>query len=225
MFEQGLVQIAGIHDREEASLLEELGVSWLGFPLVLDFHPEDCTQNEAKGIISGLKRHTRAVLITYETRPKNLVDLCCFLDINVVQLHASIHPEALKEIRRLAPKLNIIKSLIIRSDVEEAMREAHLCIPHVDAFLTDTFDPISGASGATGKTHDWNISRTLAENLPVPLILAGGLKPDNVFDSIQQVHPVGVDCHTGVEGQDGRKDPVLVKAFIENSRRAFNLKM
>jgi phosphoribosylanthranilate isomerase len=223
MFEQGLIQIAGIHDQEESSLLEDLGVTWLGFPLVLDVHPEDCTLNEAKSIISGLKRGTNAVLITYETRPKNIIDLCCFLGIHVVQLHAPIHPEALKEIRHFAPKLHIIKSLIIRSDVEEVMQEAHLCIPYVDAFLTDTYDPESGASGATGKTHDWSISRALADNLPLPLILAGGLTFDNVFDSIQQVQPLGVDCHTGVEGPDGRKDPLLVKAFLENASRAYNL--
>jgi phosphoribosylanthranilate isomerase len=84
----------------------------------------------------------------------------------------------------------------------------------VDAFITDTYDPTTGRSGATGKTHAWGVSRRLVELSPKPVILAGGLTPENVRAAVLAVRPAGVDVHTGVEGPDGRKAPRLVEHFV-----------
>jgi len=93
--------------------------------------------------------------------------------------------------------------------------------PLVDAFITDSWDPATGACGATGRVHDWDVSRQLAELSPKPLILAGGLGPENVRQAIIQVRPAGVDAHTGVERPDGRKDEKRVRSFVEEARAAF----
>jgi phosphoribosylanthranilate isomerase len=77
--------------------------------------------------------------------------------------------------------------------------------PFVDAFITDTFDPRTGASGATGKTHDWRVSRRLVEISARPVILAGSLTPENVTRAILEVRRAGVDSHTDVEDSRGRK--------------------
>jgi len=92
----------------------------------------------------------------------------------------------------------------------------------VDAFITDTYDPATGACGATGRTHDWSVSRKLVELSSRPVLLAGGLTPDNIRQAIGQVRPAGVDAHTGVEGPDGRKDPALVRRFVAEARAAFH---
>jgi phosphoribosylanthranilate isomerase len=92
---------------------------------------------------------------------------------------------------------------------------------HCDAFITDTYDPATDACGATGKVHDWNISRRLVDISPKPVMLAGGLNPDNVRQAIAHVRPAGVDAHTGVEGSDGRKDAILVRAFVREALAAF----
>jgi phosphoribosylanthranilate isomerase len=91
----------------------------------------------------------------------------------------------------------------------------------VDLFLTDTYDFSTGATGATGKLHDWNISKKIVEIAPRPVILAGGLTPDNVRLGIDFVRPHGVDAHTGVEDDSGKKDPVLVTRFVEQSMVGF----
>ncbi|MBP2681380.1 MAG: phosphoribosylanthranilate isomerase, partial [Candidatus Krumholzibacteriota bacterium] len=93
--------------------------------------------------------------------------------------------------------------------------------PFVDAFLTDTFDESTGRWGATGKTHDWSVSRRLVERSSRPVILAGGLTPQNVARAIREVRPAGVDAHTGVEDSRGRKDRSLVERFVAEARRAF----
>ncbi|MFZ0390218.1 MAG: phosphoribosylanthranilate isomerase, partial [Calditrichia bacterium] len=84
------------------------------------------------------------------------------------------------------------------------------------------YDVKSGASGATGKTHDWEISRRLREISPLPLILAGGLNQKNVSEAIRQVQPAGVDVHTGVENSQGLKDEKRLQQFVRESRRAFS---
>ena len=91
----------------------------------------------------------------------------------------------------------------------------------MDLFITDTFNPSTGASGATGKTHDWKISRKLVEISSKPVILAGGLNPSNVKQAILQIKPAGIDVHTGVESSNGRKDYNLVKNFILQAKQAF----
>ncbi len=93
----------------------------------------------------------------------------------------------------------------------------------MNAFITDTFDPATGAEGATGKTHDWNISRELVKLSERPVILAGGLNPENVRKSIEFVRPVGVDVHTGVENSSGRKDETLVKKFVSQAKLGFKI--
>jgi phosphoribosylanthranilate isomerase len=91
----------------------------------------------------------------------------------------------------------------------------------VDAFITDTFDPETGASGATGKTHDWEVSRKLVKMSARPVILAGGLNPANVRQAIYAVNPAGVDAHGGVEHPDGKKDRELVDTFVREATDAF----
>jgi phosphoribosylanthranilate isomerase len=118
--------------------------------------------------------------------------------------------------------LFITKSLVVKEgNLNELEEEVDDYSPYVDAFITDTFDPETGASGATGKVHDWNVSRRLVEVSPKPVILAGGLNSKNVREAIAWVKPAGVDVHTGVEGPDGSKDSGLVYAFISEARKGF----
>jgi len=91
----------------------------------------------------------------------------------------------------------------------------------IDLTITDTYDPKTSATGCTGLTHDWDVSATLAERLPKPLILAGGLTPDNVQEAICHVRPAGVDVHSKVEGADGMKCLKLVARFVAAAQSAF----
>jgi phosphoribosylanthranilate isomerase len=219
---RGAVQVAGISDVEEALLLVGCGVEYLGFPLRLDHHAEDCSEAEAADIVAAVGGRAQSVLITYEIRPAEIAALARFLDVSWVQLHAPLSPDAVASLRERAPELRVMKSLVVRgADPGALERELEAHAPHVDAFLTDTFDPATGASGATGRTHDWAISRALAERSPRPLVLAGGLGPDNVRRAVLEVGPAAVDVHTGVEGPGGRKDEDLVRRFVAEARAAF----
>jgi phosphoribosylanthranilate isomerase len=219
---QGAVQIAGIADEDEARLLVDCGVDFLGFPFRLAFHREDCSEDEAARIVAVLPEPVEAVLITYLAEPREVAALARTLGVRWVQLHGNIEPEQVAALRGIAPQLSLAKSLIVHGSDAAGLRAAvgHYA-PLVEAFVTDSFDPATGATGATGKTHDWTVSAELASHSPRPLVLAGGLTPRNVRSAILAVGPAAVDAHTGVEGPDGRKSRALVSRFVAEARAGF----
>jgi phosphoribosylanthranilate isomerase len=88
-----------------------------------------------------------------------------------------------------------------------------------DALLLDTMT--QDRIGGTGVSHDWGISARIVEDVARPIILAGGLTPENVADAIGRVKPAAVDVNSGVEREDGSKHPVKVRDFIARAREAF----
>ncbi len=222
-----VVQVAGVMDIAEARLLDRLGVDLIGFPLRLDVHAPDLDEGQAAEVIHAAGIAGKSVCITYEPDPESVAALCRELGVRLVQLHGPVQVEACRRIKELDPGLGIMKSIVVGRDGDMTRLNALLSAyaPFVDAFITDTFDPATGASGATGRTHDWAVSRALtqaAEALDRPLMLAGGLNPDNVAQAVRAVRPWGVDAHTGLEDASGRKDAEKVRRFVENARKAFN---
>ena len=212
------VQIAGIRNRAEAKLLEECGVGYLGFPLRLPVHAEDASDAEVARMVQEIEPPAQGVLITYLGVPEEIAALCRALGFGIVQLHGDVTPAALDRLRALDADLTIVKSLVVgRKDPSALEADVLEFSPRVDAFLTDTYDPATGASGATGRTHDWRISRRLVEISPRPVILAGGLTPENVAEAIREVRPAGVDSHTGVEDASGAKSREKVGRFVREA--------
>ncbi len=201
-------------------MLASCGFNFLGFPLYLDYHKEDCTEIEAAKIIQELPRNVYPVLITYLNKATDIIDLSDRLQISIVQIHGEISIEELEKIKRFSPAMDIIKSLVVSDDnfleLEGIIGKTE---KYIDAYITDTYDPKTGAKGATGLTHDWNISKNLKGLTKKPLILAGGLNPSNLEQAIKYVRPAGVDVHTGIEESDGTKSEIKSKLFVEIAKK------
>jgi phosphoribosylanthranilate isomerase len=224
MLEDNVVQIAGVIDPAEAQMLQQCGIRYLGFPLRLPVHREDLSEEEAAAIIKSLAPPVFGVLITYLAQASEITAFCHTLGARMVQLHGDIDRDELKRLKTLDPNLTVIKSLVIGMRDDKALEATVSELsPFVDAFITDTFDPKTGASGATGKTHDWRVSRRLVELTDRPVILAGGLTPENVKRAILEVKPAGVDAHTGVEDSTGRKSYEKVRKFLSEAHEAFEI--
>lgn len=216
------VHVAGVIDEAEAALLIECGVRRIGIPLVLDHHAEDIGVDDAAALVARYGAGAIFFLITYLSNAPAIGALCRRLGVRMVQLHADVGEDDLAALRRSDPSLYVIKSLIVgQGRTERLIRSAEALAPLVDAFITDTFDPETGATGATGKAHDWQVSERLRALSPRPVVLAGGLAPSNVGDAIRAVRPAGVDVHTGVEKADGRKSGELVRAFLSEAAAGF----
>jgi phosphoribosylanthranilate isomerase len=218
----GCIQVAGIRDLGEARMLVRSGVHMLGFPFGLSVHAQDTSLDEGSAIVRSLPADVLPVLITYSVQPQEVLALAQGLGVRGVQLHGPASVRCIRDLRASRPDLLLLKSLIVgKSSTEELLASMSSLAPLVDGFLTDTFDPATGTEGATGKAHDWSISRFLACRSMRPLLLAGGLTPDNVARAVKEVSPFGVDAHTGLEGPDGRKDPGKVGRFVRNASTAF----
>jgi len=221
---KNLIQIAGVIDIEEAKLLMELGVDYLGFPLRLPVNKEDLTEDDAVEVIKTITPPHQSVLITYLNEADEIISFCDKLNVKIIQLHGDISFDELVKTKTLRPDIEIIKSLVVASDnYVKLVKIVETFSPWVDAFITDTFDPLTGAEGATGKTHDWSISKKLVELSTKPVIIAGGLNHKNVKQAILEIKPAGVDVHTGVELQNGRKSEELVRMFVKESKKGFAL--
>jgi phosphoribosylanthranilate isomerase len=217
-----IIQIAGIKNLQEAEMLLDNRVDWLGYPLRLPVNKEDTTEKNARKIIAETKSQSKSVLITYLSEANEIIEFCRFLNANMVQLHGDISLKELEKLKAQAPGLKIIKSpvvgLLSENEIEKTI---HYTASLVDYFITDTYNPKTGATGATGLTHDWKISKEIVKYSPKPVILAGGLNPDNIAEAIKVVQPFGVDAHTGVENELGDKDEILVFQFVKNASKAF----
>ena len=219
---KNFIQIAGILDRAEADMLLDSGINYLGFPLRLPVNKEDISEEDAGKIIKSLIPPNFGILITYLNLAEDNTKFCKELGCTIIQLHGAIETSELIKLKTNFPELVIIKSLVTgKYSVDELKNIIDEQSEFVDAFITDTYNPTTGATGATGLTHDWEISRELVEYSNKPIILAGGLTPENVYDAIIKVKPAGVDSHTGVEDAEGRKDKKKVKLFFSESMRAF----
>ncbi|MEV6120242.1 phosphoribosylanthranilate isomerase [Streptomyces sp. NPDC052077] len=218
-----LVQVAGIIDAAEADMIIDAGADWIGFALRLPSGKDDIAEQDAAAIIKNLRAPHAGVLISYLTEADEISRFCQELGVVAVQLHGDVETDQLRRLKELRPDLFVLKSLVVKQDnIDELLKLVDDTHPFVDMYITDTFDPRTGAKGATGLTHDWNVSAELVRRSPKPLMMAGGLNPENVGDAIRAVKPAAVDAHTGLEGPDGRKDRAKVTKFIAEARAAFD---
>ena len=141
---------------------------------------------------------------------------------HAVQFHGGIGDEQLSVFKRKYPTIKTIGRVTVSGE-DSIAQAARFCAPLWDAIILDSMDPITGRLGATGITHDWSLSSKIVNAASVPVILAGGLTPDNVVEAILTVRPAGVDTHTGIEDSDGSRNFAKIEAFAQAALDAFKI--
>ena len=198
------VKICGITNLDDALAAVEAGADALGF--VFAQSPRRVSPEKAREITCILPPFVCKVGVFVDDDLYKVAQVQDFCGLNYVQLHGE---EDVIDAQVLG--LKVIKSF--------AMGKGR--IPKADeypgaALLLDTYVP--GLAGGSGKTFDWSLAAPLAAQRPV--ILAGGLNPDNVASAIETVKPFAVDVSSGVEKNPGRKDHERVSEFIKNAKLA-----
>jgi len=217
------VKICGNTRVEDAVMAARAGADAIGVINVANT-TRYVSLEEAKVIFGSLPPFvSRVVVVTLDGMSEEAVagriKMIEATGADCIQLHGAEPVELVAEIRKMVKKrMAIIKKVGVGGGSDSDKRE---CLEHaiayenaVDAILLDT---ASGGSqiGGTGKKHDWRISRAIVEQLNKPVILAGGLNPDNVADAVAMVKPYAVDVSSGVERELRIKDEDRVKRFIE----------
>jgi phosphoribosylanthranilate isomerase len=213
------VQIAGVSTADEALAAAAAGADALGFTVRLPTGLHDgLTEAKARSIIAALPPFVASVAITYLESAREAIELCRYLGVSTLQLHGDFPARELSMLRVGLPHLKLIRAVHVTGP--EAIAQARALQRDADAIILDTYDRVTGRRGATGKVHDWTVSRALVEQVATPVILAGGLTPENVAEAIRTVRPWGVDVHTGVEDADGTRNLERMRRFITAAKRA-----
>ena len=192
------VKICGITSIDDAKAAIALGADAIGF--VLADSPRQVSPDEVRRIISELPALVVKVGVFVDESEEKLREMKDYCGLDMIQLHGD-EPESLAA--RLGTRA--IKAVRVGQEnksLEDMYRETTL--------LLDTYQP--GIKGGTGKTFDWRLATEVAKKRPI--ILAGGLNPDNVIEAIERVNPYAVDVSSGVESQPGRKDHDKLASFI-----------
>lgn len=192
---------------EDALLAVEYGADALGFI----FYPPSrrcITPEKAKEIIGKLPPFVFRIGVFVDEQPEKIQETVNACRLDGIQLHGSETPDFCRLFRR-----RVIKSF--RPENEASVKE--IGSYQVDAFLLDSYHP--ELMGGTGATFDWELA-VAAKMFGRPVILSGGLTPENVAEATRLVEPYAVDTASGVEAFPGKKDAEKMKTFIEQARWA-----
>ncbi len=201
------VKICGLTNLADVRAAVEAGADALGF-IFAERSPRFIGVPEAAELIRALPPFVAKVGVFVNASEDQIRQTIAACGLDTVQLHGDETPEFCQ---RFAVKT--IKAFRIRDSASLASLSAY----GTSALLLDTYAPHQ--SGGTGSRFDWNLA-VEAKKLGRPIILAGGLTPDNVAAAVQQVHPYAVDVSSGVELSPGRKDTQKIRHFIAAVRRA-----
>lgn len=217
-----LVQIYGVTTPEDAAAVAALGPDHVGVVVDEGIETWDSVDEATASAIVTELAATRVVALSLSTALDRIVRTVEVVAPHVVHLARAADGMAPGEVaalrERLAP-VEVMVTVPVRG--ADAVAIAERFAPVSDWLLLDTAHPATGTVGATGLTHDWELSRAVVAAVPdTPVFLAGGLGPANVAEAIRRVRPAGVDSETRTSRADDRrrKDPDLVRRFIETAR-------
>jgi phosphoribosylanthranilate isomerase len=199
------IKLCGITRLDDALLAVEAG-AWAVGCILWPQSPRMCDSAEAARIAAAARRRALVCGVFVNQHLDEVTELVDALGLTMVQLHGDEGPAYCGEVaRRTGAKVMKAASVRTGADVQA------LAAFHTDYHMLDAHRP--GLRGGTGETFDWQLVR--ARRSTVPLVLSGGLTPDNVAAAIAATHPFAVDTASGTEAAPGVKDPAKVAAFVE----------
>lgn len=208
------VKICGITSLKDLLTAVGAGADAVGFVVDVPQSPRSLSTDQAGKLIEAAPVFVDTVLVTVPEDVSHLEKIYEDSNADIIQVHVSSHLH--REIRERLPDARLICGVQARSEATtDTIIQATANL--FNAVLIDSHVP--GKYGGTGTTHDWELSRRIRELIhPKPLILAGGLRPENVSEAIRTVKPFAVDVSTGVESRPGVKDRKKVLEFMRNAQ-------
>ncbi len=210
------VKICGITSAEAGRAAAAAGADAVGFV----FYPPSrryVTPRQAGAIAAAIPRGPARVGVFVDASLAEIAAAAAQAGLDFLQLHGDETPDFCRE-ARTATGCRVIRAFRVRTAADVAGIAAVWSSPAAsgaaDYFLLDAL--VEGQVGGTGQRFDWRL--VAAADLPAPVILAGGLTPENVATALTMARPAGVDVSTGVE-TEGRKDPAKIHRFVEAVRR------
>ncbi len=212
-----IIQIYEVSNPAEAKKLAELGVDHIGVVTGKNEYPCELSFETTKKIFKELPEGVKSVALSLSSDPGIIKELVKKVNPDILHLATlpeQFSPDNVRKLKQQFPNLKIMRTIPVID--EESVKLAKEYDKIVDYLLLDTYEKKSAQLGITGKTHNWEISRKIVNSVKIPVILAGGLGPDNVAEAIQKVKPAGVDSKTKTDKLNGKgKDLKKIKEFVK----------
>jgi len=212
------VKICGVTNAEDRDAAVAAGADAVGLiaGVTVDT-PREVDLDTAADLAAAVPPLVTSVLVTMPADVETARDRVERVGPDAVQVHGLAPDELATLADVLAAPEGTGTSVISAVDAEADESRLAACADAADALLVDSVDEDGG--GGTGRTHDWERTRERVATLDVPVILAGGLTPENVADAVATVAPFAVDVATGVEREGGVKDHDAIRQFVHRATR------
>ena len=220
-----IIQIYAFTDAKTAVEAVEIGVDHVGFVAgKYDQVPAELTLKEAREIVTALPPQATPVALTMAADLDEIMRMVELVRPHIVHISSDVdlvNVEMMRELHeRLDGQARLMKAIPVENEASIAVAKAYAAVS--DILLLDTKHGDFPGVGATGLTHDWNVSRRIVETAGIPVIMAGGLTPENVGAAMRETKPWAVDSNTStnVKGSNVDKDLTRVRAFVDAVRAA-----
>jgi phosphoribosylanthranilate isomerase len=206
------VKICGLTNAADRDVAIDAGADALGFIVDVSVDtPREIDAETAESLVADAPPFVTTVLVTMPSAVQPAARLQEQVGADAIQVHRGLEPDYVAGLRERTTASVIA---VIDPDEDDVVEYAMAA----DALLVDTASEDGG--GGTGETHDWVRTANITTNLGTPVILAGGLTPENVGEAVTEVQPYAVDTASGVERDGGRKDPEKVREFVQHAKEA-----
>ena len=215
-----IVQMAGIRNVGDALICVSCGVDVIGL-LVGKKHASDdfISKEQAKEIKLSLPKNIKTTLITHFEKAKDVIEIAQFIDVDNIQLHSDIDEGEVELIRKAFPNKKLFRVIHISENGEILTNISKF--KFVDVYFTDSLNAKTNQVGGTGISHNLETDKYLIETLNKPVIIAGGLTPENVAHAVNFCKPFGVDVNSGCRAKNGGRDKTKVEKFVRNAKNIF----
>ena len=217
------IQIYSHKTREDVTTSVDLGVNFIGVATgELGRLPDEVPHAMCRSIFSAIptESHVSKVALTVASELDEIMETIAMTSPDVIHLSGDISSMSVQnvaELRSAAPDTKIMQAIPVRDDTSINLALEYQFVS--DYIILDTDIESYTGVGATGSTHDWNVSRKIVAAVNIPVILAGGLSPANVADAINLVRPWCVDSFTHTNKTNSKfKDPDKIQQFITSAR-------
>ena len=201
-------KICGLVRENDLDCAVAAGADMVGFVCGVPIEtPRELASDRAAALVERVPEEVTSVLVTMPETPAEGVELAERVDPDAIQVHG-YSPD---EVAALADRTDARALAGVDAADDDPDRYAEIA----DALVLDSTD--DQGAGGTGETHDWERARAVVADLDVPVLLAGGLTPENVADAVRTVEPFGVDVSSGTERAGGVKDHAAIRQFVERA--------
>jgi len=212
------LKICGLTTVSDMRAAERIGADYVGMVVEVPYSRRPISRWQAQAMCQAAR--ARPVLVVAQQPPDQLVEIARLCSPSALQVHGDESTEQISElVERLRDDTEIWRGLAVAPSSEQQPRSVEdnltlieeLAGAGVARIVLDT--RVKGEMGGTGVTCDWPTAAAIIKGSALPVMLAGGLGPDNVVEAIRATGATGVDMATGVEHTVGRKDPAKLRAL------------